>query len=110
MPDKMRLSSVSRQAATLLGSGRGSGLFVARPAKVCIATAQPPPKPRPGEPIHVVLRLAECAPVMTAAFRTLNDGILAGSSPVTPYTRDWVILRYGLHYVVPTTAEHLAVC
>ena len=53
-----------------------------------------------GEPIHVVERRGDCALVVAAAFRILNDEILSGR-PVTRSSENWAVLRFGPYYLVP---------
>jgi hypothetical protein len=53
-----------------------------------------------GEPIHVVERPGDCAPVVAAAFRILNQEILSGSR-VQRASENWSVLRFGPYYLVP---------
>ena len=45
------------------------------------------------EPIHVVERPGDCAPVVAAAFRILNEEILPGHR-VTRCSENWAVLRF----------------
>lgn len=57
-----------------------------------------------GEPRHVVERRGDCALVVAAAFRILNDEILSGR-PVTRSSENWAVLRFGPYYLVPIYAR-----
>ena len=56
------------------------------------------------EPIQVVEGPRDCAPVVVAAFRILNDEILSGR-PVTRSSQNWAVLRFGPYYLVAIYAR-----
>lgn len=58
-----------------------------------------------GEPIHVVERPGDCAPVVDAAFRILNEEILSGGRRVRRSSQNWAVLRFGPYYLVPIYAR-----